>query len=153
MTTDVLEATDERLLLVATFALGDAWFGIDTAIVQEVVLPGEITLVHHAPEHVAGIRNLRGHIITVIDLRVALGLGCITPGLETRILIVDWQDELVGLLVDSLADTVSVDLAALAPPPPNVHGTPGRGLRGVIQSEAHLIALLDPAVLLDTDSQ
>ena len=56
-----------------------------------------------------------------------------------------------GLLVDGMADTVSVELSALAPPPPNYHGVSGQELRGVIQGGAHLIALLDPDILLRTD--
>ena len=62
-------AETDKTLLVATFQLGsnDGVFGIDATLIQEVVMVGELTLVRHAPDFVAGIRNLRGRIITVID--------------------------------------------------------------------------------------
>ncbi len=138
-------------LLVATFQLGDGAFGIDTGLVQEVVLPGELTPVHHAPRYVAGIRNLRGRIVTVMDLRVRLELGAVEPGPENRILIVDWKGEPVGLLVDSVADTVAVEDGRLDPPPANLHGVQGRDLRGVFRGEGRLVAVLDPAAVLDVD--
>ena len=67
---------------------------------------GELTPVRHAPDYVAGIRNLRGRIITVIDLCVRLGLGAVEIGPESRILIADWKGEPVGLLVDRVADAI-----------------------------------------------
>jgi len=60
-------------LLVATFQLGGGRFAIDTNHIQEVVMTGDLTPVRHAPAYVAGIRNLRGRIITVIDLQVRPG--------------------------------------------------------------------------------
>ena len=57
MATEIVERATDHTLLVATFYLGKALFGIDTALVQEVVLPGDVTVVHHAPDCVAGIRN------------------------------------------------------------------------------------------------
>ena len=139
--------------LVATFLLGNAAFGIGAAQVQEVVRVGEITPVHHAPPYVVGIRNLRGRIVTVIDLRVRLDLGSMEVGADTRILIVDWQGEPIGLLVDSVADTISVSPADLGPPPPNVNGIQSRNLRGVCRSGERLVALLDPGTVLQLDDR
>ncbi len=145
-------ATDDGQL-VATFLLGDAAFGIGAAQVQEVVRVGDITPVHHAPPYVVGIRNLRGKIVTVIDLRVRLDLGSMDAGADTRILIVDWQGEPIGLMVDSVADTISVNSADIVPPPPNVHGIQSRNLRGVCRSGERLVALLDPGPVLQVDER
>ena len=146
-----LKAVDS--LLVATFALGDALFGIGAAQVQEVVRVGDITPVHHGPPYVAGIRNLRGRIVTVIDLAVRLDLGTVDTGADSRILIVDWQGEPIGLLVDSVADTISVNTSDLIPPPPNLHGVQSDNLRGVCRSGERLVALLDPASVLRVDDR
>jgi len=78
-------------LLVATFQLGGGRFAIDTNHIQEVVMTGDLTPVRHAPAYVAGIRNLRGRIITVIDLQVRLGLGRVQCDPANRILIVAWS--------------------------------------------------------------
>lgn len=136
-------------LLIATFLLGQATFGVDTALIQEVVRLGDITPVHHAPESVVGIRNLRGRIVTVVDLRTCLRMGRIAPGPDSRILIVEAQGEPVGLLVDQVADTLNVASDAIAPPPPNVHGVQSRNLRGICRGSGRLVALLDLARVLE----
>ena len=130
-------------LLIATFLLGDGVFGIDAQLVQEVARVRDITPVHQAPPFVVGIRNLRGRIITVVDLRSWLELGSVATTLDNRILIVDSLGEPIGLLVDSVADTVTADLDTIAPPPPNLHGVQGRNLRGVCRGNGRLVALLD----------
>jgi purine-binding chemotaxis protein CheW len=140
-------------LLVATFLLGEGTFGLDTALIQEVVMLGEVTPVHHAPTYVAGIRNLRGRIVTVIDLRMRLGLPQIDAGPESRILIADWKGEPVGLLVDGVDDTVEVGAGDLLPPPQNLHGVQMQKLLGVFRCGEHLAALLDPVAILDPNDR
>ena len=137
-------------LLAATFLLGQAAFGVDTAQIQEVVRLGNLTPVRHAPDYVVGIRNLRGRIVTVIDLRTRLELGRVNPGPESRILIVEAQGEPIGLLVDQVADTIDVNTAEIQPAPPNVNGVQSRHLRGVCRNGARLVALLDLAAVLQT---
>jgi purine-binding chemotaxis protein CheW len=145
----------EEDLLVATFQLGgdDGVFGIDATLIQEVVMVGELTPVRHAPDYVAGIRNLRGRIITVIDLCVRLGMGYVEIGPESRILIADWKGEPVGLLVDRVADAVTVGASAVEPSPPNLHGLQMQKLRGVFRSGERLAALLDLAEVLGGDDR
>lgn len=138
-------------LLVATFLLGQAAFGVDTADIQEVVRIGDITPVRHAPKYVVGIRNLRGRIVTVIDLRTRLELGRVGPTEESRILIVEAQGEPIGMLVDQVADTLTVPVAEITPPPPNVHGVQSRNLRGVCRGGGRLVALLDLNPVLEAD--
>ena len=135
-------------LLIATFHLGNGVFGLDTTLIQEVVMVGALTPVRHAPEHVAGIRNLRGRIITVIDLIVRLALGSVEIGPESRILIADWKGEPVGLLVDRVADAIAVEADGLEPPPPNLHGVNMQKLLGVFPSGERLAALLDLTAIL-----
>ena len=143
-------------LLVATFQLGsdDGVFGIDATLIQEVVMVGELTPVRHAQAYVAGIRNLRGRIITVIDLCVRLGLGAVEIGPESRILIADWKGEPVGLLVDRVQDAVA-----------SGGGRSWSRLRRIcmasrcrscwecFESGERLAALLDLAAVLDTDDR
>jgi purine-binding chemotaxis protein CheW len=147
------QSTTDDALLVATFVVGDAVFGIDAQQVQEVVRVGDITPVHHAPAYVIGIRNLRGKIVTVIDLRVRLDMGSVDAGADTRILIVDWQGEPIGLMVDSIADTIAVGPADIGSPPPNVHGIQSRNLRGVCRNGERLVALIDPGAVLQPDDR
>jgi purine-binding chemotaxis protein CheW len=139
-------------LLLASFYLGDALFAIDARQVQEVVKMGEITRVHHAPTDLVGIRNLRGRIVTVIDLRIRLALGRVKTTSESRVLIVETQGEPVGLLVDRVADMVTMSSANIQPAPSNVNGVQGRNLQGVCRNGGRLIALLNLATVLLNES-
>jgi purine-binding chemotaxis protein CheW len=155
MATSISNPETAADLLIATFQLGgdDGFFGIDATLIQEVVMVGELTPVRHAPAYVAGIRNLRGKIITVIDLCVRLGLGYVEIGPESRILIADWKGEPVGLLVDRVDDAIALEADGLEPAPPNLHGLQMQKVRGVFRSGERLAALLDLAAVLGADDR
>jgi purine-binding chemotaxis protein CheW len=143
---------DEQQMLVSTFYLGEAAFALDTAQVQEVVRVGHITPVHHAPGFVLGVMNLRGRIATVIDLGAKLELDRVETDEDSRIFIVDWQGEQIGLMVDQVSDAISVDRADLKPPPENVRSIQGKQFKGIFQVEGQLVALLDMSAVLTFDS-
>jgi len=142
---------DEQQMLVSTFFLGDAAFGLDTEQVQEVVRVGDITQVHHAPRFVLGVMNLRGRIATVIDLGIKLELDETTIGADSRIFIVECQGEQIGLLVDRVADAIAVGRSDLKPAPENVRGVQGRQFKGVFQTAGRMVAMLDLAAVLDIE--
>jgi purine-binding chemotaxis protein CheW len=134
-------------LLVTGFALGAADFGVDARLVQEVVKVGELTRVHDAPPGVIGIRNLRGRIVTVVDMATHLDLGSVEIGTETRLLIMEHQGESYGFLVDAVTDAIALDEERISPPPVSLDpGLRGR-LRGVWREADRLMAILDPQAL------
>ena len=135
-------------LLVSTFYLHGALFALDTALVEEVVRLRRTTRVARAPVSVLGIMNLRGKIVTVLDLAEILQLGKTTADDESRLYIVRDGDGLAGLLVDRAADVIELETAALAPPPASVRGAEGRFFRGIARTGGQLVAVLDlPTVL------
>ncbi len=141
-----------KQILISTFYLGDTLMGIDTVCVQEVIRIIEMTTVFHAPEHILGIINLRGRIVTIVDLARKLDLfeSQITP--DSRIIIVQWNDEYVGLLVDRIHDAVYADRNNFIPPPPSIKERQGHFLEGVYNANDHLMAIVDvDKVLADTD--
>ncbi len=85
------------------------------------------------------------------DLPIIIDLLKVMP--DNRILIVDWQGEPIGLLVDSISDTISVGPADITSPPPNVHGIQSRNLRGVCRSGERLVALLDAGIVLQLEDR
>jgi purine-binding chemotaxis protein CheW len=143
----------EEQLLASVFRLGNAYFGIPAAQIQEVVQIGTLTSVHHAPPFVSGIRNLRGRIVTVIDLKQKLELGDAVNSPDTRILIVDSEGELVGLLVDAVEDTVFLDGSCISSAPPQVDGIDPEVLSGIYQFGDNLLALLNHEVLLQSKTK
>jgi purine-binding chemotaxis protein CheW len=142
----------DRGLLIIVFTLGNATFGVNARRVQEVVKVGHLTCVHHAPAAVAGIRNLRGRIVTVVDLAVRLKLGCATRGPEARLLIMEWQGEPIGFLVDAVTDAIVVSEDRIAPPPAGIDPVLRGNLYGLWREGDRLIAILDPPALFQWDA-
>lgn len=139
-------------LLLVTFTLGEGLFGIDADLVQEAVKVSVLTPVHHAPAYVLGIRNLRGRVVSVFDLRVRLGLGSSARSAENRVLIIDWQGEPIGLLVDRVEDTFSVAPQDIEAPPQNLHAVQQANLVGVSRQGGRLVAILAIAAVLGVEA-
>jgi purine-binding chemotaxis protein CheW len=139
------ETTDG--LLVTGFALGAAAFGVDARMVLEVVKVGDLTPVHGAPRGVVGIRNLRGRIVTVVDMAVHLDLGSVDIGPETRLLIMEHQGEPYGFLVDTVTEAIALDAECIVSPPASLDPALRARLRGVWREADRITAILDPQAL------
>ncbi|TWI71606.1 CheW protein [Desulfobotulus alkaliphilus] len=140
---------ENRLLELATFYIGDALCGIDILRIQEINKLTEVTTVPQAADYVQGVLNLRGRIVTIIDLGIKLGLSSVEPGKDNRNIIVDFKDEQVGLLVDSISDVLLAESSRIEPPPSNIGGVQGRFFHGVFKTEKKLIGLLDINAVLE----
>lgn len=128
---------------LATFQLADLWLGIDICQIREINRVGEMTPVPDAPASVRGVINLRGDVVTVMDLRTIIGLtpGETTP--QTRWMIVESAGEQIGLLVDRVVDVVDVETVDIEPLPANLVQRNGRFLTGVYRLNTELLAVLD----------
>ncbi len=136
-------SSNHKTVELATFYLGDALCGMDILKVQEINKLLEMTKVPQAPDYVKGIVNLRGQIVTVIDLGKKLGLSMTDLGLETRNIIVNSTNEYVGLLVDRIGDVERTDWDKIEPPPANIGGVQGKYFEGVFKKEKSLIGILN----------
>jgi purine-binding chemotaxis protein CheW len=128
--------------LVSTFYLGGTLLGIDTLRVQEVIRVFDMTRVFHAPDYVPGVINLRGKIVTVLDLGKKLGFPAVEVNDESRIIIVDCDDEYVGFLVDAISDVIVADKNEMMPPPSNVESTQERFFQGIYQADEGFVTIL-----------
>lgn len=128
---------------LATFYVGEALCGMDILNVQEINKLMDMTKVPQSPEYVTGILNLRGQIVTVIDLGKKLGL-CSTGFSETtRNIIVNADNEYIGLLVSSISDVVEAKWEKVEEPPANIGGVQGVFFKGVFKTKDRLIGILD----------
>lgn len=127
----------------STFYVGGALCGIDILNIQEINKNFEITKVPQAADYVEGILNLRGRIVTIIDLGKKLGLEPASKAKNNRNIIVNSEDEHIGLLVDSIADVVLAKSSAIEPAPSNIGGVKGKFFEGVLKTETSLIGILD----------
>lgn len=137
-----MRAESSALLQFAVFRVGEHLCALSIDAVHEISRIVAPTPVHEAPDYVRGIINLRGQIVTVVDLRRKLGLPPPPPGSSQRNLVVKSDQELVGLLVDEVDDIVEVPPRDLLPVPPNLVGEFGNHLGGVYQLEGELALLL-----------
>jgi purine-binding chemotaxis protein CheW len=135
----------EQTALLATFTVRDAQCALDAAEIQEVIRLGPVTPVRHAPPEVAGIINLRGRIVTMLDVGLRLGFPRAVPTGETRIIIMEDRNEFIGLLVDRVDDVVEVEKGKWERPPANVSGAQTQCFKAVCRVGGRVITLLDPA--------
>ena len=137
---------------VICFEVAGRQFGAELAHVQETIVVRPITRVFLTPSWVAGITNLRGDIVCVLDLAAFLGLGTTTAGPSARIVIAKPAHRRAGLLVDRLAEVRTIDLAALAPPPATLPAEGTSLALGLATLEGgDPLLMLDLAKLLDSD--
>ena len=126
-----------------TFFLDDLFFGVDVLSVQEVLRYQEMTQVPLAPSVICGLINLRGQIVTALDLRHRLHLPERPAGQLPMNVIVRTDDGAVSLLVDEIGDVLEVTDDAFESPPETIHGVARELIRGVYKLEGNLLLILD----------
>ena len=137
---------------LATFYVGEALCGMDILKVQEINKLMEMTSVPQAPDYVMGILNLRGQIVTIIDLGKKLGLDTTELTESSRNIIVNTKGEYVGLLVTRISDVVDADWDKVEAPPANIGGVQGRYFKGVFKTDSRLVGILDVEKVLLEES-
>ena len=126
-----------------TFYLGNEFFGVDVQKVQEVLRYQTQTRVPLAPSTVRGLINLRGQIVTALDLRCRLGMGKPDKEILPINVIVRTGDGAVSLLVDEIGDVVEVTDQDFEPPPETVTGIARELITGTYKLEDQLLLILD----------
>lgn len=131
-----------------SFRVADQWVGIPVVLVQEVLTHQAISQVPLAPREVLGFLNLRGQIVTAIDLRTRLGLAERGAGEDYMNIVVWDHGELFSLLVDEVGDVVGVSSDRLEPTPATLDPAWRECCEGVIRMERGLLAVLDVRSIL-----
>jgi purine-binding chemotaxis protein CheW len=126
-----------------TFYIGDQCFGLDVLQVQEIVRYRPLTQVPLAHPMVRGLINLRGQIVTAIDLRERLGLPAQMEGHEPVNVVVQTDDGAVSLLVDEIGDVMEVDDADFERPPETLQGATRDLIQGAYKLADRLLVILD----------
>lgn len=143
-----------------TCKIGEQLFGVDILMVREINNVLEITPIPKEKSYIRGLINLRGQIVTILDMRVRLGMDAMAHSDTTHNIIIKSGAELkgvfgendsafagigdpAGLLVDAIGDVVDAEDHEVEPPPANVGGVDGGYLTGVVKKEDTLVAILD----------
>ena len=136
-----------------TFYVAGHYFGLDVLRVQEVIRYQEMTRVPLAPPVVRGLINLRGQIVTALDLRRRLELDDRPADQLPVNVVVQTDDGAVSLLVDEIGDVLDVEEKLFEPPPDTLTGTARELIRGAYKLNARLMLLLDIDKALQVGSE
>ena len=132
-----------------TVMIGDQLFGISVPMVQDVFMPESVTQVPMAMPEVAGVLNMRGRIVTAIDMRTRLGLPPRDDGLNSLAVGVEFRGESYGLVIDGVGEVVRVSDAALERNPSNLDPRWRSISIGVQQLQERLMVIIDVKKVLD----
>jgi purine-binding chemotaxis protein CheW len=141
-------AENDPVIQLVTFRLQEETYGINVMQVQEVLRVSEIAPVPGAPAYVLGIINLRGNVVTVIDTRKRFGLQPGEIDDSSRIVIIESEKQVVGILVDSVAEVVELRGTEIDPAPNVGNEDSSRYIQGVASRNNNLLIVVDLNKLL-----
>ena len=142
---------EDEVLQWVTFQLDRETYGINVMQVQEVLRYTEIAPVPGAPDSVLGIINLRGNVVTVIDTRQRFGLEPAEVSDNSRIVIIEAEKQVVGILVDSVAEVVYLRASEIDVAPSVGTEESAKFIQGVSNRDGELLILVDLNKLLTDD--
>lgn len=143
------ENAQQNLTEYVTAMVGGQLFGLPIVCVQDVFIPERLTRVPLAPPEIAGVLNLRGRIVTLIDLRRRFGLGKAGDGDSSMAIGVESRAESYGLLIDSVGEVLKLDDAAREPNPINMDARLARMSAGIHRLDGQLLIVVDIDRVLD----
>jgi len=142
---------NDEVLQWVTFKLENEIYGINVMQVQEVLRYSEIAPVPGAPLYVLGIINLRGNVVTVIDTRSRFGLESCDVTDNTRVVVIESEKQVIGILVDSVAEVVYLKASEIDEAPNVGNEESAQFIQGVSNREGELLILVDLDKLLSDD--
>jgi purine-binding chemotaxis protein CheW len=147
MLEDPTPISAEQQLVV--FRLGEDYFAMLISHVNEIIRLQKITPVPKAPPFVEGVTNLRGRVIPVIDLRKRFGVAPQVDGQFNRIIVVEQDARLLGMMVDAVDEVLTVPTSSIEPVDEMVVSVDSQFLSGIVRLEDRLIILLDEEQVLN----
>ena len=132
--------TNQDLIL---FRVGELLCAIDVLDAQEIKRHLAITRAPETDAYVRGLANLRGEVITIVDLRVVFEMGRLEDDSQNHVIVIRKDSNIVGLMVDDIVDIVSIDSNILTKPPANVSGVRGEFFEAVLKRSEDVAAVLN----------
>jgi purine-binding chemotaxis protein CheW len=145
--------TTTATLQLVSFVVDKEEYGIDILNVQEIIRSVDISRVPNAPDFVDGVINLRGKIVPVLDLRKRFGKPARPKDKNTRIIVIELGDKIVGFIVDKMKEVIRIPQSIIEAPPELAMDIHSKYITGVAKLEERILVLLDLVQLLDGDEQ
>lgn len=147
-----MEAEDSektgREIKIVLFDVHDRTFSMDIQQVRDIIRVPEITSIPNSKPFIRGVINLRGRIIVVVDAGKKIGLDHVEPKRQSRVIITEIEDDVVGMLVDSVSEVIRINTDDILPPPAAVKGTEQeRYFKGVKIYGNKLVMVMDAGKL------
>ena len=136
-----------------TFKLGEESFGLEIKYVTEIVGIQPITKIPEVPNYVKGIINLRGKVISVIDVRIKFQKEPVEYDERTCIIVIDIEDMSIGLIVDNVSEVITIKDEDIVPPPSYKTGFQNEYIKGVGKYKDGVKLLLDSNKLLTNEEK
>lgn len=143
MNNEQTQGTTDQWEQLVVFRLANEFYGVDIGAVNTIIRMQEITDIPQTPDFVEGVINLRGSIIPVIDLRKRFSLPVADVTKASRIVVVESDRQMIGMVVDAVAETLRLPADSIEPPSPVIASVDAEYLRGVGKQENRLVILLD----------
>lgn len=143
MNNQAVDTSNDPILQWVTFRLDNETYGINVMQVQEVLRVTEIAPVPGSPDYVMGIINLRGNVVTVLDTRRRFGLAPNEMDDSTRIVVIEAEENVVGILVDSVSEVVELRRSAVEASPNVGNDESSKYIEGVANHDGELLILVD----------
>lgn len=131
------------LMKIVTFFLENEEYGIPIVKVQEIRRIDQIIRVPNAPHFIRGVMNLRGRILPVVDLKERLNIGCTSLTDETRIVVIEQQPRVLGLLVDRVSQVMNIVSNQIEEVPEGMVSVHENSIKGVGKVDDRMVMLLD----------
>jgi len=138
---------------IALFRIGAIICGVDTVHIREINRILEITRVYPASDFVRGVVNLRGEIVTMIDLHAPFSLPVREDFIGMNNIVIRYKDENIGILVDNVIDVIVVEDVEISVPPAHIEGITGRFFSGIYKLEEDLVAILNIKEIVTVDKK
>lgn len=140
--------SSQRQLVV--FEVAAESYGVDIHQVKEIIRVPDITRVPRTPQFIEGVVNLRGSVIPVLDLRKRFGFPAIEADGDQRIVVIEMDDQTVGMIVDSVSEVLQVDATTIDAPSPYVVSVDSEYIAGIAKLDKKLIIVLAVDRVLST---
>jgi purine-binding chemotaxis protein CheW len=143
------EEPKEESLQFIVFRLAQEWYGVEITKVKEVIKAGKITYLPSSPEHIAGVVNLRGNILSVTDLKTIFSLPHKEPTEKARIIAIKSGVLETGFLVDEVVESIEIPVSKIEPSLPTLPAEGGKYIEGQCKVGNRLIALISAMKVLE----
>ena len=141
--------SSSQAIELLTFDVGGTMVGLDIRMIQEITKVSGMTTTPKTPGYIEGIINLRGNVVTIVNLGKKMGLEPVKKKKLNTVIITSADDELIGLMIDEIHTVIQSNTADFDSPPSNRNGAQKNYFKGVLKRKDLLVGILEAKILFN----